>query len=473
MLRALTSLHRWLAIPLAPLFVVWFASGLVMHFVPYPTLSEAERIAGMAPIDFARVRHRPREAVAARAIAAATRLRLLQRADGPVYIVSGGGQVAALHADDLSPAGVATERLALAIARAHARERQLAATDATVAGLIRHDQWTVAEGLDPHRPLYRVALNDPAGTELYVSSITGEIVRDSTRRERRWNYLGSVAHWIYPTWLRARPRAWTAALWLASGLASVAAIAGAVLGPVLLVMRRGLVPPVGSLRAWHHAVGLFCAAFVLSWIVTGWLTLDHGLVFAARAVSPAEAAVLAPAPDWDALPADAPIPAPQAKEQAKEIEWFFFNAAPYRRDRFGLDAQALFADATGPQGSAPRTSLTMAEIAAVARRLPGACSVRTIDADTDGSATASVLPGAPVYRIACDDLRLDVDGASGVISDRLDPARRLAEALHTLDIPALSARPALRSALVIGFAGCGLAFSLTGCVLAWRRLSGR
>ena len=41
-MRALTLLHRWLAVPLAPLFAMWFASGVVMHFVPYPALSEAE-----------------------------------------------------------------------------------------------------------------------------------------------------------------------------------------------------------------------------------------------------------------------------------------------------------------------------------------------------------------------------------------------------------------------------------------------
>jgi len=473
MIRVLTSLHRWLAIPLAPLFAMWFASGLVMHFVPYPALSEAERIAGLPPIDVARVLHGPREAVAASGVAGAARVRLLQRADGPVYIVARNRALAALHAEDLTPAGVHTDSLALMLARGHARARALAATEATVAGPIRHDQWTVAEDLDPHRPLYRVALNDPAGTELYVSSVTGEVVRDSTRRERRWNAIGSVAHWIYPTWLRARPRAWTATLWLISGLASIAAIAGAVLGPALLVMRRALVLPAGSLRAWHHALGLFCAAFVVSWIVSGWLSLDNGLVFPARAVSATEAAVLAPAPDWDALPADAPVQAPQAKE----VEWFFFNGTPYRRDRFDLDTQQLFPDPTAPQASPRRAFLTLSEIETLARRLPGACSAGAIEARADDFARASVVPGVPVYRIACGDLWLDVDGASGAIIDRLDPARRaqrvLAGALHTLDVPALSARPALRSVLVIGLCGCGLAFSLTGCVLAWRSVCGR
>jgi hypothetical protein len=42
--------------------------------------------------------------------------------------------------------------------------------------------------------------------------------------------------------------------------------------------------------------------------------------------------------------------------------------------------------------------------------------------------------------------------------------------LHTLDVPFLTARPVLRSALVVGLCGFGFAFSLTGVIVAWRRL---
>ena len=325
---ALTLVHRWLGVLCAPLFAMWFASGIVMHFVPFPALSEAERVAGMTPIDLARVTHGLRDGVAASGIAQATRIRLLQRSDGPVYVVSGGGQRAALHADDLTPAAVRSAELARALAVDHARRRGLDAAGATAAELLHHDQWTVAGSLDGHRPLWHVALDDGPGTELYVSSVTGEVVSDSTRRERWWGYAGSVAHWLYPTPVRARPRIWTATVWAVSAVASIAALAGAVLGMALLVTRRGL-SRAGRWHAWHHALGLLCAAFVLPWIVTGWLSVDDGLVFSAR-------------------------------------------------ELYGT--------------------------------------------------------------------------------------------LHALDFPALAAHPVLRTALIVGLCGCGLAFSLTGCVIAWRRV---
>ena len=213
MIRALTCVHRWLGIPFCLLFAMWFASGIVMHFVPFPALTEAERIAGLAPLDLSRVASGPREAVAASRIADAARVRLLQRSDGPVYVVSGASAAAALHAADLTPAGVRSESLTLAIAADHARRRGMDAARATFAGLAAYDQWTVSSGLDLHRPLHRVTLNDGSGTELYVSSATGEVVRDTARRERWLNYAGSVAHWIYPTVLRANPGAWSATVW--------------------------------------------------------------------------------------------------------------------------------------------------------------------------------------------------------------------------------------------------------------------
>lgn len=69
------------------------------------------------------------------------------------------------------------------------------------------DQWSVSGALDDHRPLLRYVLNDAAGTEFYVSSRTGEVVRDTRRRERILNF-GAVTHWLYPTFVRKDRDLW-------------------------------------------------------------------------------------------------------------------------------------------------------------------------------------------------------------------------------------------------------------------------
>ncbi len=64
-MRVLILLHRWLGVAFCLLFAMWFASGIVMHFAPFPVFAEADRFAGLAPIDPASVRYGPAEAVAA------------------------------------------------------------------------------------------------------------------------------------------------------------------------------------------------------------------------------------------------------------------------------------------------------------------------------------------------------------------------------------------------------------------------
>lgn len=473
MMHLLTLVHRWLGILFCLLFAMWFASGIVMHFVPFPTLSEAERLQGLAPVDLSKALRSPGEAVKASTIPEVMRLRLFEQVDGPVYVLAGASQLAALRADDLSSARVRSERLAVAIVADHAHRRGLDATQATFAELAAYDQWTVPNVLDRHRPLYRIALNDPSGTELYVSSTTGEVVRDTTRRERWWNYAGSVAHWIYPVVLHSRAGAWDATVWTLSLAALIAAISGAALGILRLeVERYRLVSRFRGWQAWHHALGLGCMTFVLTWIFSGWLSVDNGRLFSTGKLTHAEAALAASAPDWDS---QSIRELPLMSAQAKEVEWFALGGRLYRRDRTGLATQQLFSGDRGADRSSPaREFLEPGEIDLFAKGLAPACgAAAVVDAD-DSYAIAASMTGGPIYRTVCGDVWFHVDGASGAMLERLDPSRRayrwLYGALHKMDAPALVARPRLRTALIVTLCAFGLVFSLTGVVIGWRRL---
>lgn len=187
----LVLLHRWLGVAFCLLFAMWFATGIVMHFVPFPSLTEAERFAGLAAVDSARVTIDPSTAVEASGIEDAARVRLIQRTDGPVYVVSGSSQLRTIRASDATGAAVKSPDIALAAARDHARRRGMDISRASIVELADYDQWSVPNGFDRHRPLFRVALNDAADTAVYVSSVTGEIVLDTTRSERWWNLAGA------------------------------------------------------------------------------------------------------------------------------------------------------------------------------------------------------------------------------------------------------------------------------------------
>jgi hypothetical protein len=468
-MKALVLLHRWLGIGFCLLFAMWFATGIVMHFVPFPSLSDAQSFAGLLPIDASQVRHGPDEAVAASHIRETHRVRLIQRADGPVYVVSGFSRLAAVRATDVSDASVKSKQLALAIAQAHARQRGIDTTHSVPADVADYDQWSVPNGFDKHRPLYRIALNDAPGTELYVSSTTGEVVLATTRHERIWNYAGSVAHWIYPTILRSNTPVWSKTVWTLSLAALIAAITGVVLGIVRLQLsRRGLETPFRGWHAWHHILGLFSATFVLSFIFSGWLSMDSGQLFSSSRLSASERAAVAQEPDWRALARDQRL----VSVQAREVEWFAFGERLYRRERTGADAQSILALGSPTQVSHP--FLTAGEIDAFVRQIAPGCAAPVVVAAGDNYPEASVLADAPVYRSVCGDVWYDLDGATGALIQRLDSSRRgyrwLYSGLHTLNFPALAARPMLRSMLITGLCAIGFLFSITGAVIGWRRL---
>jgi hypothetical protein len=321
--------------------------------------------------------------------------------------------------------------------------------------------------------LYRIALNDSPGTELYVSSKTGEVVLETARRQRLWNYAGSVAHWVYPTALRGRPAAWSRLVWWLSLLALIGATAGAVVGVTRIEIKgRHLQSPYRGWQAWHHVLGLCCMVFVWSWIFSGWLSMDSGQLFSTGKPTIAEGIAVSGNPDWNAIPADE---SQRIGSGAKEVEWFAFGGQIYRRELYAAERQQLVVAERRSDIALPaRAFLSADEVNAVAASLAPACNAAVTVTPGDAYAAAASLPGAPIFRLVCGEHWFEIDGASGRLVEKLDASRRayrwLYEALHTFDIPALSLRPALRTILIVGLCGCGFVFSVTGVVIGWRRL---
>jgi hypothetical protein len=303
-----------------------------------------------------------------------------------------------------------------------------------------------------------------------VSSATGEVVLDTTRRERWWNYVGSVAHWIYPTVLRSNWATWDKTVWTLSLVALVAAISGGLLGTMRIKAR--IVSPYRGWHAWHHVLGLLSTIFVLTWSFSGWLSMDHGRLFSRGQLTEAEQMAVAGALTWDALPADEMR---RIAPQDREVEWFVFDRRFHRRERTGLDSQLLFArDFEAGWSSSRQGFLEPQEIGAFVERLATGCKPPAIVDSDDNYLSPASMPNAPVYRSVCGNVWFHVDAASGAILERFDPSRRayrwLYSGLHTMDFPMLSAHPTLRGALIVILCGCGFIFSLTGVVIGWRRL---
>ena len=94
------------------------------------------------------------------------------------------------------------------------------------------DQWTPFSRLTEDLPFYRLLLTGGAGHEVYVSSVTGDVLQESTRSERLWAWAGAIPHWIYFTYIRSRADLWRWVIIVLGAIGTFMALTGFYLGIV-------------------------------------------------------------------------------------------------------------------------------------------------------------------------------------------------------------------------------------------------
>ncbi|RSV49388.1 peptidase [Sphingomonas sp. ABOLD] len=469
LLAVLVWFHRWLGVATCLIFAAWFASGAVMLFQPFPALPHAAQMALQAPIAPHADLVPPVRAAAA--LPGAETLRLVQRAGRPAYVVEGGGVLQAIDARTgaiLPP---------LSTAQALAEARRIFGTGASATGPFAYDQWVVHNRFDPARPFYRLDAKDAAGTQLYLSARSGELLQRTRRSARAWNWPGAVLHWVYVTPLRKDWRAWDASIWWLSLVCMLVAIAGMVLGIVRMLAARRLHPPRLTFfrrrwLRWHHLLGLGAGVFVLGWIVSGWLSMDHGRLFSRGTPTTAQAQAYAGCPLADVLrQVDATRLAAGAPSE--------ISVTPLAC-RAILTRSAANGTVERVDGAGRRiddAAMRALVLRAVAASWPQASAAHVLPVDPD--ATYALAEGWPrsAWRIpsgapAAPDLY--VDGNSGRLLTVMDSSRAayawVYYALHTGNVPGLTTRPALRRLLLLLPLAAGFLFSITGVVLGWRRV---
>lgn len=471
MKKALIFLHKWLGVGLALLFLMWFASGIVMVYVPFPGLAQGDRLAGMQPL------HVEGDCCLAPAGAAFTDARLGMLGGRPVWRVLGADKRwvtrDAANGTTLAPL---TDLEAAALAERFSGRRALATER------LERDQWTVAQGYNPHRPLVRVEMDGADGLELYVSPGAAEVVLDTRRAERAWNWIGSVPHWIYSTELRRWPQLWNQVVVWLSLPGVLLAVSGVALGIWQLYLNRSRWIPYRKFwMRWHHIVGLAGSVICVTWILSGLLSMNPFGVFSPRGAMPQERAAWTGADSAVVVnPARALALAPPG---AREIDLVRLQGQTWYRVRgAGGPADQVLVSASREDGPAlhalPDETVTAA-LRALRADAPVLERLTHYDdlyysREPGGAAGAYTRP-LPVWRAQWNDgVRIYADPASGRLLLRADAGtpwqRVLYNGLHSFDFAPLMARPLLREALLVGLSILGLALCITACVLAWRVL---
>lgn len=471
--RWLYLVHRWIGIVTCLLFLVWFTSGLVMVYVPFPKLSEQEKLAGLPPIDWGKVRIGPAGAQRiGNPDAPPETLSLEMMGDLPVWrSVSADGAPITLSAQTGLPLAAVDATQAGRIASIFARKGIV-----SVERLDR-DQWTVAGGYDAQRPLYRARLEGEGGHDLYVSSRAGAVVLDTSSSERFWNWLGSVPHWIYPTVLRQNQPVWRQVVLWVSGPCILAAVTGMWIGLLRTRLGRrrfkgGRMTPHHGWMLWHHVAGLAGGTTLTLWIFSGWLSVDPGRLFDSPGIDPvARAAYIGARPIG----------------QVDLVRLAQASGAGANRLTWRSAASRLWITADAPEGKTLLDAATLkpehaergAVVAAAKLLFPGA-RITTVQRLTRPDLywyDIGTMPRLPVLRITFDDPAatwVHIDPYNGALLGTIDERGRIYrwvfDLFHKWDLNILTLNRPVWDVLLWIFSLLGIVTSVSGIRIGWRRL---
>lgn len=498
--RWLFLVHRWLGVLLCAFFAMWFFSGVVMMYVGYPKLTSAERLEHLPALAADSVALEPAQALKAAGIQTPLAdLRLAMASAGrAVYLAvpvrANASAVRQKNARPLRVTPVVIDAINGSVLASADAAHALASAAAyagpgfsiTHEGSLSEDAFTHSRALDAHRPLHRLLVNDAQGTVLYVSSTTGEVVRDATWNERIWNYAGAWIHWLYPFRGTVFDRYWTDIVnWL-----SILGIAVTILGTAVGVMRwrfsgtyrNGTRSPyAGAMMRWHHIAGLVFAAITFTWIFSGLMSMNPWRVLESGA----------PALQTEAMH-KGPLRLP---ERLASVQALLAAAPPGVRElRWTQTAGHTLVQALTPggravvldAGTAAPHAWKQGELEAAAGRLLAApvSHIETLNAyDTyyysreAHTMTGGNLKPLPALRVVFDDAHATwvyLDPHTGEVLSRVDRHRRISRwlfaMLHSWDwLPLLNHRPLWDAVLIVLSLG-GLAMSATGVVIGWRRI---
>ena len=479
-MRPLILIHRWLGVALCVLFLVWFLSGIGIMYFPFPEVTPADRLARSPALDPSTITLSPSEAAARAGIEVNAGTTRLNTFDGrPVYRFAGGRRGDRVVFADTGEEPVATREMKDRVAAAWTGKP---IADATMVSVEAVDQWTVQAPLRTLRPLFKYSW--PDGEDVYVSD-RGEVVQHTTRSSRLGAYLGPIPHWFYFTPLRVRQSEWSATVIWTSGIGTVSAILGIIIGvwmwsPSRQYRRDGAPAafPYRGQKRWHAILGLVFGVATVTWAFSGLLSMDPFPTSTGGQASGARSGPSVPQAlrgRVDAAAFDAKHPR-EALEQLRGLSVKEIELASFAGEAVYL---ARLEDGTSrivPMAGEPRPAFDINRIVEVIKATaPDRMETRILTQyDRYYLDRMRGRPLPVVLALTHDEAgtRYYIDPATarvvGSYSSDAWVSRWLYNGLHSLNFPWLYNHRPLWDIVVIAFMLGGAALSTTSLILAWQ-----
>jgi hypothetical protein len=221
-------------------------------------------------------------------------------------------------------------------------------------------------------------------------------------------------------------------------------------------------------------IGLFASIVVLVWMVSGWLSMDHGRLFSLPGANSTESARMRGI-SFSAITEATPLNVLGSAGPASVIELHGVGGRPLLTIRGGVQGSRILWLDTREASEAPIPEELLLSGLRAAWLSDAATLVQSSSTDELYRQAESVPEDALAASTGRGGrIRIYVDPFSGLLLAVMNPSRRMYAwiyfSLHTLNFPGLVEHPAARTIVEVPLLLFGFGFCVTGIVLGVRRL---
>ncbi len=266
------SIHRIFGTVIALFFFMWFVSGLILIYHPYPRLSDSEVYAmkETLPDSLPCIQE-----YTERIPGAVKNIRVRQFQGQTLVELKTKDTTRLLCADTLQQVKPVTYATIEQIAR-----EWVDAPIRRVDTLYERTQWILYSRYERELPIYRFYFDDAEKHELFVAKRTGEVQQLTDASGRFWAWMGAIPHKFYLPFIRKDVSIWQTSITVGGFLCLIASLTGFYLGIYLLLKRykkkrQWEVPYKRFWYRWHYLIGLVFGIALIAWSVSGVFSMQR------------------------------------------------------------------------------------------------------------------------------------------------------------------------------------------------------
>ncbi len=262
------SLHRFTGMLVSLLFLMWFISGLVLIYVPFPRVGYKMRYEKQEnlPQNLVNI-----DSILAKYEKTASVKRVFQQRGQTLYIVKSGKKIDTVTVDNSPVLKPNIQQIAKLWVNAPIEK---------IDTLHEREQWIMYSSYKSMMPIYKFYFDDSEHHQLYIASKTGRVLQLTSRSQRIGAWFGPIPHMLYFPFLRKHTRVWINTLTVLGAIAFISVLLGMYVG-LKLYFRKTKKIKFGSPYKkngwyfWHHIAGLVFGIFLLTWSFSGAMSLQR------------------------------------------------------------------------------------------------------------------------------------------------------------------------------------------------------